>query len=336
MTRIQAMPSLDAGSYQRHMLHAEERLWVEKNCYVDLCIELLHALRVEPRAALGFCAAVDFEGDHFTFFKPSHDEMRDLYGIEFQELNVWRPLIEHAARQMEMGRLIATEADAFFLPDTAGTDYRRNHVKTSIILADLDADQRRLGYFHSAGYFALEGDDFDSLFRLGAAPDPTRLPLFAEVIRVDRLLRRSNAELALLSLALLTRHVERRPISNPIVRFQQAFERDLPAIRQRGLEAYHMWAFDTLRQLGAASELLALHLQWLVESGQDEGLAPAAGQFEHLSSAAKAFVLKAARSVNTKKQFDGSTAFDEMSQAWESGMQIMTMRLQSSGYEVRG
>ena len=53
MSRVVALPGLDAGTYRRHMLHAEDRVWVEKNCYVDVCIELLHALgwnRLPPSA----------------------------------------------------------------------------------------------------------------------------------------------------------------------------------------------------------------------------------------------------------------------------------------------
>jgi hypothetical protein len=146
MTRQRAWPGLDAATYQRHMLHADERLWVEKNCYVDVFIELLHALRLEPLAVLGFCAAVDFEGDNFTFFKPPHEDLRTLFGVDVQELNVWLPIVEHAANHLGEGKFISTEANSFYLPDTAGTDYRRNHVKTTIILADLDTEEQRLGY----------------------------------------------------------------------------------------------------------------------------------------------------------------------------------------------
>lgn len=73
---------------------------------------------------LPFTLAVDFEGDQWTFFKPSLEELRDLYGIDVQELTIWRPLIEHAVEQLSAGKFISTEADAFWLPDTAGTDYR--------------------------------------------------------------------------------------------------------------------------------------------------------------------------------------------------------------------
>lgn len=327
MSRVLALPGLDAGSYQRHMLHAEERVWVEKNCYVDVCIELLHALGVEPLAMLGSCAAVDFEGDNFTFYKPSHEDIRQLYGVNMNEMNVWLPIVEHAQYHLGQRELISTEADAFFLPDTAGTDYRRNHVKTTIILADLDVEARRLGYFHNAAYYALEGEDFERLFRIGAAPDPTFLPLFAELIRVDRLIRRPRAELAQAAARLLAMHLTRRPRENPVARFQQRFEHDLPSIQERGLAFYHAWAFATVRQLGAVAELLALHVRWLAESGVDAGLAPAAVDFDRASNGAKTFILKAARAVNTKRAFDGSAVFDEMSQGWAGGTATLVRQL---------
>ena len=321
MTRLRVVPGLEATGYARHMLHAEDRVWVEKNCYVDVCIELLHALGAEPLAMLGSCAAVDFEGDNFTFYKPSHDEMRALFGLDVQELNVWLPLVEHAAHHLGEGRLISTEADAFHLPDVSATDYRRNHVKTTIILADLDVDGRRLGYFHNAGYFELGGEDFDHLFRMAVPPDPAFLPLFAELVRVDRLVCRPAGDLAKMARALLAIHVRRRPEENPITKFQQRFERDLPSIQDKGLGFYHAWAFATVRQMGAAYELLGQHLRWLEEAGRDGELLGAADEFDRVSVAAKAFILKAARAVNSRKPFDAAAIFTELAGAWDRGMQ---------------
>src|SRR5690606_14826971 len=123
---------------------------------------------------------IDFEGDQWTFFKPAPGELYDLYGVDVQELTIWRPLIEHAQEHLAGGKLICTEADAFWLPDTAGTDYRAKHTKTTIVLNDLDMEKQRLGYFHNAGYYSLEGEDFIKTFRLDAAPDPAFMPLFCE------------------------------------------------------------------------------------------------------------------------------------------------------------
>ena len=320
MSRQQVIPRLRAEGYARHALHADDRLWVEKNCYVDVVIELLHTLGLEPLAAMGFCAAVNFEGDNFTFFKPDHEELRTLFGVDVQELNVWRPLIEHAREHLGAGKFISTEANAFWLPDTAGTDYRRNHVKTTIILADLDAHAKHLGYFHNAGYHELSGEDFDRTFRVEAVPDPTVLPLFAELVRIDRLVRRPSDELARLALSRLAVHLSRRPAENPIARWSARFAQELPRMQEIGLAHYHAWAFATTRQLGASMELLAAHLQWLAESGVAPGLALPAGDFLRLSEGAKTFILKAARAVNSKKPLDATLLFADMAGAWDAGM----------------
>lgn len=329
VTRVRPLARLDAAGYQRHMLHAGERTWVEKNCYVDVFIELIHALGLEPLAAVGACAAIDFEGDNFTFFKPLHDELRALYGIDVQELNVWRPLVEHAQLQLGAGKFISTEADSFYLPDTEGTDYCRNHVKTTIILADLDAGARRLGYFHNAGYFELVGDDFDGIFRLNPRPTPEVLPLFAELIRVDRLVRLQPDGLARVALGLLARNVARRPAANPMDAFRRRFDLDLPEIQARGIGHYHAWAFATVRQTGAAFELLALHLRWLVANGAEPTLTEAADEFDRISAAAKMLILKGTRIVRPGKVFDASATFDELSQAWDRGMSILVRELAS-------
>jgi Domain of unknown function (DUF1839) len=319
---VSVLPHLDPATYQRHALHAERCDWVEKNCYVDIWIEALHALGCEPLAIMPFAAAIDFEGDQWTFFKPPHEELRALYGIDVQELNVWRPLIEHAAEHLATGRFICTEADAFWLPDTSGTDYRRQHTKSSIILNTLDVERRRLGYFHNAAYYALEGEDFARTFRLDMAPDPTFMPLFAELVRIDALTQLPPPKLAEHSRELWRRHMQRRPKDNPIRRFQQRFERELPALQEAGLNHYHAWAFATTRQLGAAFEAAAQNLKWLADLGHP-GVAPAALAFTQVSGAAKAFILKGARAASSKRVFEGAAMFESLANAWDNGMKVI-------------
>lgn len=319
--RVRVLPTLTAHGYPRHAVHREDALWVEKNCYVDVVIELLHALGVEPLAVLGSTVTVDFEGDNFTFYKPDHDDLRRFYGVDIQELNVWLPLLEHAVRHVGAGKFLSTEADAFWLPDTSGTDYRRQHVKSTIIMADVDVGAKRLGYFHNAGYFELEGEDFDRTFRMiPPAPDAVVLPLFAELVRVDRLRTPSAGELAAMARERLRVHHERRPHANPVDRFHAQFVADLPLLQDKGLTHYHAWAFATTRQLGASMELLAHHLAWLSTLTPSAHLTAASGLFLQLSSAAKTFILKAARAVNSKRPFDATTAFGEMSESWARGM----------------
>ena len=326
MTRVSAIAGLDPAAYPRSVLHRDDCVWVEKNCYVDIWIEVLQALGLEARAVLPFVVTLDFEGDQWTFFKPPHDELRDLYGLDVTELNVWRPLIEHAKEHLAAGRLISTEADAFWLPDTSGTDYRRTHTKTTIVLNDLDVENRRLGYFHNAGYYSLEGEDFARTFRLDQPADPAFMPLFAELVRTDRLVKKPDAELARASLSLWRRHLARVPADNPVIRFGERFARELPDIQAAGLAHYHAWAFATTRQLGAAFELAALNLRWLASLGVD-GLETPTAAFTTIATSCKTFILKGARAANSRKPFDGAPLFQELADAWSTGMQAMSERI---------
>jgi len=310
---------LDVTNYRRHTLHGEQCVWVEKNCYVDLWIETLHALGHEPLALMPPAFAVDFEGDQWTFFKPSLEDIRHLYGVDVQELTIWRPLLEHVLEHVGAGKLISTEADAFWLPDTAGTDYRTKHTKTTIVIAAIDTEAREMRYFHNAGFFALRGEDFDRLFMVGMTPPDDFLPLFAEVVRFDRQRVRPMAELAAESLALVKRTISRVPLTNPIRRFRERLDRDLPAMQQRGLDYYHAWAFASVRQVGTAFELAAANLEWLTAQGAGDFAAPASA-FRRIAESNKALILKAARSVNSKKPLDTATLFADQEQAWDEGM----------------
>lgn len=323
MRRYQALPGLQAAGYVRNTLHSEDRIWVEKNCYIDIWIEVLQALKLNPIPLMPFTTAIDFEGDQWTFFKPPHTELFELYGVDVQELNVWRPLVDHAVEHLGAGKFISSEADAFWLPDTAGTDYRNTHTKTTIVIADLDLDAGRMGYFHNAGYFEVDGEDFRKTFRLDAAPDPTFMPLFAETIRFDRLVRRDPQELATMSQRLWRKHLARRPMTNPITRFAERFALELPHLHEQGLAHYHAWAFSTIRQLGAAFELAAINLAWLgeVSGGQQAiSLEPALQSFQAIAQGNKALILKVARAVNAKRQMDANEVFGDMAKAWDTGM----------------
>ena len=149
-------------------------------------MELLHTAGAEPLAALPFAFAVDIEGDQWTFFKFPLADLYALYGVEVFELNVWRPLVAHVDEQLALGRPAIVEVDAFYLPDTAG------HVLSDRARQDVDwrsrrltARARRLGYFHNAGYYELEGEDFAGLFRLeGHLTGPEYLPPYVEVVKL--------------------------------------------------------------------------------------------------------------------------------------------------------
>ena len=322
MTRISVIPELSASGYCRHHLHRSDAVWFETNCYGDAWIELLHALGLNPLAVLPFTLGVDFEGDQWTFFKPSGDDLRLLYGVQVQELTVWRPLLEHTLEQLKAKKFVSTEADAYWLPDTAGTDYRSKHSKTTIIIASIDTEERKLGYFHNAGYFELDGEDFDQLFLRSQENDPSFLPLYAEFIRIDELVQRTDADLAVYSKQLLQRQLQYIPKSNPFIRFGERFAKDLPLLQSKGLPYYHAWAFATIRQAGAAFALTAENLKWLANFDEPNLLA-AAEQFEIISQVNKSLILKGARAVNSGKFFDATPTVSDMAEAWNQGVEIL-------------
>ncbi len=303
-----------------HALHASGAIWPEKNCYTDLWIGVLHGLALDPLAVMGASALVDFEGDQWTFFKPSHDLLRERHGLDVQELTIWRPLLDHALEHLAAGKLLSVEADAFWLPDVAGTDYRQNHTKTTIVLVSVDAAAKRLVYFHNAGCFELTGEDFDGTFGLTPRPaDAVALPLFAEFIRLDRTLQRPAAELHALARTELPGLLARRPVHNPVQRFAERFLQELPALREQGLPHYHAWAFAGTRQMGSAFELTARWIAWWSGDQRDEELSRAIAAFEQLSAQAMTFILKGARMVNSSRPAEPGALFSDMASAWDEG-----------------
>jgi hypothetical protein len=322
---LNAFAPLDARTYARHELHGPGRAWTESNCYIDVWIEILHSLGLDPYACLPHVLPVDFEADQWTFFKPSHDDLFALYGLDVHELNVWRPLIENVRTQIAAGRMVITEVDAFLLPDTAGTDYRVSHTKTTIGIQRIDVQERVLGYYHNSSYHELGGADFAEIFRLDRLPDPSHMPFFAEFVRIDRRKRLEEIELVRESIRVLVAHLERRPRTNPVNRFKEKFGDDIAWIHREGLAAYHAWAFATLRQLGAAFELAGLYVGWLGRHGE-AGLEPARQAFENISGSVKALVLKTARSANTKKPLDAQDLLGGAERSWDLGMDLLVAR----------
>lgn len=324
-TSLRVLGPLNPSSYQRHALHDEQRAWPESNCYVDLWIEVLHSLGLDPHACLGFTFGIDFEGDQWTFFKPSLADLQRLYGIDVQELSMWRPLAEHIAEQVGRGRLVLPEADAFFLPDTYGTDYHTNHSKTTIAVQEIDLSNRRLGYFHNGGYHSLSGADFEGLLRLKAKSSADILPPYVEFAKLDALQKRPAPELVALSVELTRGHLTRLPRENPVLRFEARFREHLSWLQQEGGGAFHAFAFATLRQLGACFELAGSFVCWLTARGET-GIDQAALDCEAIANAAKALLLKTARSAATKKPFDPAWLLQGMATSWTSATDCLRAR----------
>lgn len=330
---LERVMHLNPSTYRRHPLHADDRDWVERNCSIDSWIEVLHAQGLDPMAMLPFSLAVDFQGDQWTFYKPSPSDLWDLYGVDVQELNVWQPLLDHVLHHVHEGRLVATESDAFFLPDTRGTDYRSNHSKTSIVIYGVDVDRQRLHYFHNAGCFQLEGDDFKGVFGLGTGERAHTLPLFAELIRTDRQKLLAPDALRAASARLFASYVARRPLRNPVAAFARSIDADLGHVQPYGLDAYHAYAFANIRQLGSAFELASLYLRWL-KPPDGQCLSDAADAFATISTTAKALILKAARAVHSQRAPNLAPMLDAAALEWDRGMHLIDEVLKTADIAV--
>ena len=314
-----ALQPLCAASYARHPLHRGDRPWPETNCFADLWIEVLHTFGHDPLAALGCTLDLDFEGDQFTFFKQSSGDLAALHGVDVQELNVWRPLQLHVEEFLRRRRLVLAEVDAHWLPDTSGTDYRTQHTKTTIGIQAIDLRAGRLGYFHNAGYFELEGADFRGLFHLDGPADPGRLPLYVEFVRLESLRVRPREELLPLALECTRAHLRRRPRENPVARFAASFPEAIAGFGAEALSTYHLYAFATVRQLGSAADLAAHHLRWLQPTVAPP-LETAAAALDSVSLSAKSLILKGARAVSTGKRSDFGPLLSAMSAGWGTAL----------------
>lgn len=314
---LAVLPDLAEATYPRHGLHDPARAWPETNCHTDLFIELLHALGREPLAGLGMTVAQDYEGDQFTFFKMALRDLDELFGLDVQELSIFRPLVDHIEEQAARGRFVLVEVDAHRLPDTRGVTYGVDHSKTTIAVNRFDRATASLGYFHNAGYFDMQGADVEHLFGFGSVPAPV-LPPYTEFVKVrgPGLTGRALREAAL---ARFADHWARRPERNPVEAYRVALPRDLERLGAEPPCSFHPYAFNTARQFGANIDLLGAHLGWLAQGGS-AGLDQAIALCAKMSNGMKTFQFLLARAL-ARNKFDAlDPALEAVARDYDAAM----------------
>jgi hypothetical protein len=137
------------------------------------------------------------------------------------------------------------------------------------------------------------------------------LPGYAELVKLDRLRERDERDLRRIAAGLLARHVDRLPETNPVAAFAERLGTDLAAL-EGDVEAYHAYAFATLRQCGAAWSMLAEFLAWLGASGA------AAEQAAALAGGSRTLLLKLARVVHSGRPLDASAILAGMADTWDA------------------
>ncbi|MEX2742542.1 DUF1839 family protein [Rhizobium mongolense] len=315
-------PAIRPDGYRQHALHSNERMWPETNCYIDLWIEVLNTLRLPPEAMLGFTLTQDFEGDQFTFFKVPLEDLEALYGIRVTELAIFDRVEHHVETQISRSRLCLIEMDSFYMPDTHGTAYRTEHGKTTVAINRLDVAAKRVEYFHNAGYFQLEGEDFDGLFQKHLTDGDSPFLPYTEFAKFPEAFPGENY-IGDVAHRLFKVHFSRRPAENPIRAFAKQFPQQVEVVAERPFGFFHKYAFNTLRQFGANFELAADHLAWL-SPGR---FAQAEENARRISEVAKSVQFQLARAVTRRKFEPLQAALDPAADAWDAMMTSISDRL---------
>ena len=201
------------------------------------------------------------------------------------------------------------ELDSWYLPDTAATSYRREHVKSSVVAEAIDRDGERLRYFHGPGYYELQGEDYRGIFRLGRPFSEDVLPPYTELVRLDAGQSLAGDALRTAARELLVENLARRPQPNPFERFGAQLTDDLPRLLEGDHAAYHDYAFATVRMVGSAFEVGGSHVDWLL--GEAGALAAAA--MGRIVDGCKVLSFKLAR----RRAFDPEPAIAELAAAWD-------------------
>jgi hypothetical protein len=188
----------------------------------------------------------------------------------------------------------------------------------------LDRQERKLGYFHNAGYYELEGEDFDGVFYLPDGRDPLVLGPYVELVRLDRVRHDDDRRLLEGVLALTREHLAYRPTTNPMTRLRARIESDLAWLAAAGDDGFHPYAFAACRQTGANAEIAGSFVEWL-DRHDGGGLDKASEAFGAIASTAKGLQFSLARAARGRK-VDLAGPFDEMEQAWDGAMDVLVAR----------
>ena len=278
---------------------------------MDLWIEVLHALGQDPVFCFACTLSADHDGLQWSFVKPLPEDLRRLYGLEVSEENVWMPLLETLESGPARNILHTVEVDSWWLPDTLGSAYRSDHVKTTIVPTRVDRTTASMSYIHNGGLYELRGDDFGGLFG-GSPASPVTLPPYVEQIRWFPDRREDGAVVQ-----IAREHLGRRPRSNPVDRLTAGLHEAMAWLPTAGMPRFHRWAFATLRQCGSTAELAADFAARL--DALCPGAANAETDLRRVATTAKSVQFKMARLANGRS-VDVDSALSEMAQCWQSGL----------------
>ena len=307
-----ACSALDPATYEPHAVHAGGRTYPETNCYTDILVELLHARGDEPLAALGFtCASTSraTSGRSSSRRRATSSAVRHRHPRDAAVPAAARTRSPSSSRA---GRTMIVELDAWYLPDTAATSYRTEHVKTSVVAEAIDLDGERLRYFHNAALYELEGDDYRGVFRLGRRSPTTccrRTPSSCRFDAGPRLRRRRRCAPPRSSCS--AHHLDAAPATQPVRALRRAARRrPAGAARRRRRPATTPTRSPPCAWPAPAFELLRVARRLAARRRRRAGVRRAAARS---SRAARCSSFKLAR----RRAFDPEPAVAALAAAWD-------------------
>ncbi|NYE96220.1 hypothetical protein FHU41_002470 [Psychromicrobium silvestre] len=323
-----ALPTLNPANFRKHRLHQEESEWSSTNCYLDIWIELLASLDLDPIPALACALSSEFVGDQWEFLKVRTEDLEKLYGIRFGEYDTWKPLLDHLVTQLSAGNLAIVEVDSFYLPDTEGISYRIEHTKTSIAPTLLDPVERTLDYFHNGGLHRLSGEDFDHALGEKSAESIVPRP-YVDLIRLAGLRRPNPTEFFGLAKEVLRSHLDRIARSeqaNPVAQLTAYIVSSQGELAGLGLAHFHQFSFATTRQAGLSAMLSGEVCSWFAAAEQNPEarslLERAAEAFLACSAASKKLQFQLARTAAGRNP-DLLPTTETMNEQWSLGVSLL-------------
>jgi hypothetical protein len=302
-----------------HAWHHGERVWSATNSHLDVWIELLHTLGLDPAPVLLPTLCADFEGDQWTLTNVSRADLWAAYGIALEDLCAWRPLLAHLVEQFDRGNAVLVEVDEFHLPALLGGSYQREHVKTLIAATGYDRHAHRLRYLHGAAGAEVGGRDLDALLTAGIGS--AQLPPSAWIVKLDRMSARTPAERLQIGIALARLHGTRIPAHNPVRAFGEALRSHGAWLAGGDEDHYQRWAFATLHQCGASFEIASDVCAWLGSHGQP--VASAVAPLRSVSHSARALHQRLVRVPQSGRMPDVAHTVEDMARSWDEAMAIL-------------
>lgn len=302
-----------------HPWHSGKRVWSSANCHLDVWVELLHTLDLDPAPVLFSTLCADFEGDQWTLTHIPRSDLWTCYGIGLDDLCVWRPLLAHFVEQFDRGNAVLVEVDEFHLPAMVASSYQREHLKTLIAATGYDRRTHCLRYLHGALGAEVGGRDLDALLTAGIGS--AQLAPSTWIVKLERMIPRTPAERATLGVALARFHGTRLPARNPVRAFGEALRAHGAWLAGGDAEYYQRWAFATLHQCGAAFELGADVCAWLASHGQP--VDAAVPHLRNVSYSARTLHQRLVRVSQSGRMPDVAHTVEDMARSWDEAMTVL-------------